>query len=63
MFYSNSIKALESIKQEKATPEQWKAMLLNNGAKEAELEWMGWDEFVQGKRSFTKNELADWMVL
>ena len=61
MFYSNSIRALDAIKQGKATPEQWKAMLLKNGAKEAELEWFGWNDFVQGKRSFTKNELSDWM--
>ena len=60
-FYSNSMMALEAISQPKATPEQWKAMLLKNGAKEAEMEWMGWDEFVQGKKSFTKDEVRSWM--
>ena len=37
-FYSPTEQALNSIKQEKATPEQWKAMLLKNGAKEAEMD-------------------------
>jgi len=49
VFYSPTEKALQSIKQEKGTPDQMKAMLLKNGAKEAELDWMGWDE------AFTEN--------
>ena len=42
-------------------PEQWKAMLLKNGAKEAELDWMGWDEFSQDKKSLIKQEVQDWI--
>ena len=43
-FYSTVEDALEKITQEKGTPEQFKAMLLKNGAKQAEMDWMGWDE-------------------
>ncbi|WRQ33533.1 LPD38 domain-containing protein [Bacteroidales bacterium MB20-C3-3] len=74
-FYSPTEQALNSIKQEKGTPEQWKAMLLKNGAKEAEMEWMGWEERFgvahidpkmtiggQGvKLIITKSEIQDWI--
>lgn len=60
-FYSPTEQALNSIKQEKATPEQWKAMLLKNGAKEAEMEWMDFDGFAEGKKSIAKAEIQDWI--
>jgi len=60
-FYSPTEKALNSIKQEKATPEQWKAMLLKNGAKQAELDWMGFDEFIKDKKSLTKQDIQDFV--
>lgn len=59
-YYSTVEDALEKIKQEKGTPEQFKAMLLKNGAKQAELDWMGWDETFTGK-SVTKVEIQDWI--
>lgn len=57
VFFSNTDKALRKIQQNKATPEQWKAMLLKNGAKQTELDWMGYDEFMEGKKSVTREEL------
>ncbi len=60
-FYSPTERALERITQTKGTPEQFKAMLLKNGAKEAEMEWMGWDEFASGKKSLTVEEIQDWI--
>lgn len=60
-FYSTVENALESIKQGKGTPEQFKAMLLKNGAKQAELDWMGFDEFSQDKKSLTKAEIQEWI--
>ena len=74
-FYSTVEDALEQIKQEKGTPDQFKAMLLKNGAKQAELDWMGWDERFgtdhidpkmtvggQGvKLIITKSEIQDWI--
>ncbi|NOR88597.1 MAG: methyltransferase, partial [Bacteroidales bacterium] len=61
LFTSPSKTALNHIKQNKATPEQWKAMLLKNGAKQVELDWMGFDEFSQDKKSLNKQEVSDWM--
>lgn len=59
-FYSTVEKALTGIQQGKGTPEQFKKMLLNNGAKQAELDWMGWDDLA-GKKSLTKQEVQDWI--
>jgi hypothetical protein len=53
-FYANSEKALESLSDNNRTPEQWKAELLKNGAKESELNYMGWNQLVEGKRTLTK---------
>jgi|GEM_PF-3763784 len=60
-FYSNTEFALNSIKQEKGTPEQWKAMLLKNGSKESELDWMDWDSFSKDKKSLTKEDIKNWI--
>lgn len=41
-FYSNAERAVENVKQEKATAEQWKAMLTKaGGIKAGEDKWMG----------------------
>ena len=62
MFYSPTEKALTKIQQNKGTVEQFKAMLLKNGAKQAELDWMGWDErFPDSKKTITKAEVQDWI--
>jgi len=53
--------ALTSIKQPKGEPAQMKADLLHKGAKQAELDWMGWDDFVKGKNKLTKEEIQDWI--
>jgi len=62
-FYSPTEQALNVIKQEKGTPEQWKAMLLKNGAKEAEMDWMGWEDFVDEKKSLTRADIQEWIDL
>jgi hypothetical protein len=59
-YYSTVEKALSKIQQEKGTKDQFKAMLLKNGAKQAEMDWMGWDETFTGK-SVTKAEIQDWI--
>ena len=61
-FTSPTEDALPHIKQDKAAPNQWKAMLLNNGARQAELDWMEWDEFVSGKKTVTKVEIQEWIA-
>lgn len=60
-FYSPTETALSAIKQEKATPEQWKAMLLKNGAKQAEMDWMQFDDFSSNKKSLTRADIQDWI--
>lgn len=60
-YYSPTERALETLKQEKGTPDQMKAMLLKNGAKEAEFEWMGWDEFVSDKKTISKVDIQQWI--
>ena len=59
-FYSTAEHALESIKQDKGTPQQFKAMLLKNGAKQAELDWMDYDGSFTDK-SVTKDEIQEWI--
>ena len=61
LYFSPVERALDAIKQDKATVEQFKAMLLKNGAKQAELDWMGWDEFANDKRVITKAKIQDWI--
>ena len=53
--------ALPLIKQNKATPEQWKSMLLKNGAKQAELDWMDFNEAFGKKAIITKLDIQDWI--
>jgi len=57
-FYSTVEKALESIQQEKGTKDQFKAMLLKNGAKQAEMDWMGFDELPE---KLTKTDVQKWI--
>jgi len=59
-YYSTVENALEKITQDKGTPEQFKAMLLENGAKQAEMDWMGFDDAFTGK-SVTKAEVQDFI--
>lgn len=59
--YSPTERALTRVKQEKAAPDQMKAMLLKNGAKEVELSWMGWNGFVEGRKSISKAEVQSWI--
>jgi hypothetical protein len=62
LYLSTVSTALIKVKQEKATAEQWKAMLLNGGAKQAELDWMGWDDrFPDAGMKVNKLEIAEWI--
>ena len=63
-FYSNAERAVENIKQNKATAEQWKAMLTKvGGLKAGEDKWMGlsaWLDENKGK-SLTKDEVLQFV--
>lgn len=62
VFYSAVDRAVEGIKQEKGTGDQFLAQILNsNGVKAEEVEWIGLDEFLKGKKSVTKEEIAAYL--
>ncbi len=64
IFYSNAMRAVEEIRQEKATPGQWLAMITKNGGlKASEDKWLGLSDWLNGteKRSITKQEIIDFI--
>ena len=49
VFYSNAMRAVENIKQERATPEQWVKMIEKQGGlKAGEDKWLGLSEWLKG---------------
>ena len=62
-FYSNAEKSVEGIKQEKATAEQWLAMIQKaGGLKAGEDKWLGLSEWLKGQKgSLTKAEVLDYI--
>ncbi len=63
-FLSNAAVALEGIKQEKATPQQWLAMLKKaGGIKAGEDKWIGLSEWLEQSeaKTLTKQEVADFI--
>ena len=72
IFVSNAARAVEAIKQEKATPEQWLAMIQKNGGlKAGEDKWLGLSDWLRGKNgtdgatgkpsTVTKQEVLDFI--
>jgi len=63
IFISNALSAVEAIKQEKATPEQWLAMLQKNGGlKAGEDKWLGLSDWLKDQKgSVTKQDLLDYI--
>ena len=64
VFVSNARRAVEGIRQEKATPEQWLAMLQKQGGlKAGEDKWLGLSDWLkdQDKKSLTKQEVLDFI--
>lgn len=64
IFVSNAARAVEGIKQEKATPEQWLKMIEKNGGlKAGEDKWMGLSDFLKAsdKKTLTKQEVLDFI--
>ena len=51
IFYSNAERAVEGIKQDKATPEQWRAMIEKaGGLKAGEDKWLGLSDWLAQQR-------------
>ena len=66
IFVSNALKAVEAIKQEKATPDQWLAMIQKNGGlKAGEDKWIGLSDWLteqkKSGKSVTKQEVMDYI--
>lgn len=72
VFYSNAMKGVEGIKQEKATPEQWLKMIEKGGGlKAGEDKWIGLSDWLKGltdaddaakpRRTVTKQEVMDYI--
>lgn len=64
IFVSNAAKAIENIKQEKATPQQWLAMIEKNGGlKAGEDKWLGLSQWLKGseEKTLTKQQVLDFI--
>ena len=64
VFYSNAMRAVENIKQERATPEQWVKMIEKQGGMKAgEDKWLGLSEWLKGSdaKTLTKGEVLDYI--
>lgn len=64
IFVSNAARAVEGIKQEKATPEQWLKMIEKaGGLKAGEDKWMGLSDWLKAsdKKTLTKQEVLDFV--
>ena len=64
IFVSNAQRAIEGIQQNKATAEQWIAMLKKNGGlKAGEDAWLGLEEWLNEKQgAVTKQEILDFIA-
>ena len=63
VFVSNAMKAVGGIRQDKATPEQWLAMLQKNGGlKAGEDKWLGLSDWLKEKKgTVTKQEVENYI--
>ena len=64
VFFSNAMMAVEGIRQEKATPEQWLSMITKaGGLKAGEDKWLGLSEWLENsnKRILTKDEILSYI--
>lgn len=57
-FYSKALEAARALRQAKGTPEQMRAQLRSAGVKEAEIQAVGLDGFLEGKASVTRDEIV-----
>jgi hypothetical protein len=64
IFVSNAARAVEGIKQEKATPEQWLKMIEKQGGlKAGEDKWLGLSQWLKDSdaKTLTKQEVLDFI--
>ena len=60
-IYETATKALAKIKQNKATSQQWKSMLLKNGAKKSEMDFIGLTDFLLDNPKLTKEQISEFL--
>ena len=63
-FYSNAEKAVKDIRQDKAAPAQWLAMLTNKGGiKAGEDKWLGLSQWLKEStdKTLTKSQVLDYI--
>lgn len=64
VFYSNAMKAVEGIKQEKGTPDQWLAMIQKNGGlKAGEDKWLQLSDWLNELKKIGVKSVAKESVL
>lgn len=65
IFFSNAQYAVQNIKQDKATPEQWLKMIEKNGGlKAGEDKWLGLSDWLKAsdKKTLTKDEVLQYIA-
>jgi hypothetical protein len=61
VWYSHLERTVEGIQQPKMTVEQLRGMIAKGGVKADELKWTGFDDWLKGKQSVTKQEALDFL--
>lgn len=60
-YYSGALEAAKSLRQAKGTPEQMLSQLRAGGAKAGEIEATGLGQFLDGRQSVTRDEIAKYL--
>lgn len=59
VFYSAAERALDTMRQDKATGEQWLAHLRKSGVRQEELDWLGLPELLENAKGVSRAELME----
>ena len=62
-FYSQMAKVIEGVKQEKLGAASVVSMLRGKGVKAEEIKWSGIEEWLAGKKSVTKTDLLEFILM
>jgi hypothetical protein len=61
-MYMKSDRFIQSVKQERGTPEQWKGIFKNSGIKQEEMEWLGLNPWLDNQQgSVNRSDIADFI--
>jgi len=62
-FYSKVKKVIEDARMEKGTTDQWKGYIDNAGVNQAELDWIGLNDYLADKKSVTKSDILNFVEM